>query len=72
MSKEGVSGDIDSWLMKTARFGWLVIGFSMLHAVQKWSEQVCESLSVVKEGEIGRKKSKHDADHFRRPQTRPV
>ena len=68
----GLTGHIDSWLMEAARFGWLVIGFSMVHAVQKWSEQMRELFSVVKEGEIGRKKSKLTQTTFRRPPTRPL
>ena len=67
----GLTGHIDRLLMKTARFVWSVIGFSMVHAVRKWSEQVRELISAVKEGETGRKKSKlmqttfadHTPDH---------
>ena len=51
----GLTGHIDAWLMKTSRLSGRVIGFSMDHAVRKWSEQVRELISVVKEGEIGRK-----------------
>ena len=44
----------------------------MVHAVRKWSEQVRELISAVKEGETGRKKSKLMQTTFRRPHTRPL
>ena len=54
----GLAGHADAWLMKTDRFSGLLIGFSTAHGVRKWSEQLHKLICVVKEGEIGRKKSK--------------
>ena len=60
----GLTGHIDAWLPEASRFSGRTIGFSMDHAVRKWSEQVRELISVVKEGELRRKESKFDQTTF--------
>ena len=62
----------DTWVRQNVRFERQVHEVSIYFALKKRTEQVDQLTTAAEEGGFWRKRIKNEADHFRRPLTRPL